>query len=288
MAVVRKRTWESKAGTQTAWLVDYHDASGKRRFETFKLRKDAAARLTDIQGELKQGTHVPQRDSVTVAEAADIWYRHCEARGLERATLRNYERHLRLYLTPMLGRIKLAQLTTPRIAAFRDELLKKTTAARTRKLLGTLKAVLNEAQTRGLVAQNVALPVKLGQKLRDKRKLEVGIDIPSKAEIRLLLDAATAGRWRAFFTTLVFTGLRTSEARGLTWDAIDFDKRVLSVRQRADRWGTIGFPKSEAGRRQVGGSKNRWPLGLIADSVRLGTGDWRWLDNLDFSMATSG
>jgi hypothetical protein len=29
-------------------------------------------------------------------------------------------------------------------------------------------------------------------------------------------------------------------------------------------------------------SKNRWQMGLIADSVGWGTGDWRWRDNRDF------
>jgi integrase len=51
--------------------------------------------------------------------------------------------------------------------------------------------------------------------------------------------------------TAIFTGLRASELRGLTWDDVDLDRRVLTVRQRADRWNTIGSPKSDAGKREV-------------------------------------
>jgi integrase len=49
----------------------------------------------------------------------------------------------------------------------------------------------------------------------------------------------------------VFTGLRASELRGLTWDDVDLDRAELAVRQRADRWGSIGSPKSDAGRRSI-------------------------------------
>ena len=66
----------------------------------------------------------------------------------------------------------------------------------------------------------------------------------------LLLDHAQ-GHWRPFFVTAVFTGMRASELRGLVWDAVDFDKKTIAVRQRADIWGTMGRPKSAAGERVI-------------------------------------
>ena len=52
--------------------------------------------------------------------------------------------------------------------------------------------------------------------------------------------------------TAVFTGLRASELRGLTWDGVDLENdEELTVRQRADRWNEIGSPKSAAGKRTV-------------------------------------
>jgi integrase len=41
--------------------------------------------------------------------------------------------------------------------------------------------------------------------------------------------------------------MRSSELRGLRWEDVDFDAKVIHVRQRADAWGTMGAPKSEAG-----------------------------------------
>ena len=59
---------------------------------------------------------------------------------------------------------------------------------------------------------------------------------------------AAKGRWRPILLTAIFTGLRASELRGLRWEDVDLEKRELHVRQRADRYSTIGKPKSEVRR----------------------------------------
>jgi integrase len=84
-------------------------------------------------------------------------------------------------------------------------------------------------------------------------KLKIGVDIPSPAEMRAIvskLDTA-AGRFGPLLLTAIFTGLRASELRGLRWDDVDLKRSELHVRQRADRYGKIGRPKSEAGERTV-------------------------------------
>ena len=51
--------------------------------------------------------------------------------------------------------------------------------------------------------------------------------------------------------TAIFTGLRASELRGLRWDDVDLKRGEVHVRQRADRYGQIGRPKSDAGERTI-------------------------------------
>src|SRR5262249_31872465 len=85
---------------------------------------------------------------------------------------------------------------------------------------------------------------------RLKGKLKVGVDIPSPDEIRTLIQHLS-GRWRPLLLTAIFTGLRASELRGLRWSDVDFRRGELHLRQRDDRFGAIGRPKSEAGERAV-------------------------------------
>ncbi|RUV68709.1 MAG: site-specific integrase [Mesorhizobium sp.] len=85
---------------------------------------------------------------------------------------------------------------------------------------------------------------------RQKGKIKVGIDIPTREEVKAIVGAVE-GRWRPLLLTAIFTGLRASELRGLRWIDVDFDNRAIRVHQRADRFNEIGQPKSEAGERTV-------------------------------------
>ena len=115
-----------------------------------------------------------------------------------------------------------------------------------RRALGALVSLIGEAQRRGQVAQNVASGVMVRIASRHKKR----VVIPSKAEIKALLDAAT-GRARTLLVVAVFTGMRISEIRGLRWQDCALDELVLRVRQRADQGGRIGSLKSAASRRDI-------------------------------------
>jgi hypothetical protein len=69
-----------------------------------------------------QGTHTPDSDSITVAEAAEKWLESGRANFLETATIDSYEQHVRLHIKPYLGRVKLSQLTVPAIRDFEDRI----------------------------------------------------------------------------------------------------------------------------------------------------------------------
>lgn len=58
-------------------------------------------------------------------------------------------------------------------------------------------------------------------------------------------------RYRLLIETAIFTGMRISELRGLTWDCVDFERKLIQVRQRAHRFNKIGTPKSSISRRSI-------------------------------------
>ena len=253
MPSIRKRVWTSRGVEHSAWVVDYFDQAGARRLKTFATKKAADAWAVTALHEVKQGTHTPGSTSVTVSQATERWIAHCEAEGLEHSTIKQRRQHLNLHIAPFIGREKLASLTTPRIYQFDADLRKAgRSVAMRRAVLTNLKTILTFCQGQGLVAQNVARGVKV--KNDDRRNasapLGEGRDFPSKAEIRGLLDRAPA-RWRAFIITAIFTGMRASELRGLTWKDVDLDIATVHVRQRADAWRNMGPPKSAAGTRDI-------------------------------------
>jgi integrase len=166
-----------------------------------------------------------------------------------------YRQHLELHIIPLIGAVKLPRLTAPMVRAFEDELSIDRSPAMVRKARVSLSAILADAQERGLVAQNVVRALRARRRgkearadKRQKGKLKVGVDIPSPDEIRAII-AVLDGRRRPLILTAIFTGLRASELRGLTWADVDLERGELHVRQRADCFNAIGRPKSEAGER---------------------------------------
>jgi integrase len=245
---VRKRTWTTRKGeAREAWVVDYTDHAGQRRFETFERKGDADNRAATIKVDLGKGTHVVVDTKVTVADIAENWVRRLEAEGRERSTIAQYRQHLRLHILPRLGKIHVAKLTSKHLENYRDYLLGNLSRVMARKVLVSLKSLLKNAKC-GHLSDGLRVAVDG----RDKRKLEIGHDVPDNKEIQRMF-AATAGdaRKRALFLVVALVGLRASELRGLRWYDVDFKNNELHVRQRADQWRTIGSPKSGKSRRII-------------------------------------
>jgi len=274
---IRKRRWTTAKGEiKEAWIVDY-TANGSRHIETFERKKDADAREAQVVVDIAKGVHTASSKSLTVAQAADDWLDYVKGEGRERSTVERYEQTVRIHIVPRIGREKLAKLTTPRINAFRDELLKSMSRPMAKKVLVALKATLKDAKRRGNVAQNVASDVSITSHGRLRAKLEIGRDIPTRDEVQRIIDAAAPGHGRTLLLTAALTGMRASELRGLRWSDVDLTRRQVQVRQRADRYRKIGAPKSAAGTRTI-------PIGdMVVNTLR----EWKLrcpkgLENLVF------
>jgi integrase len=271
---VRKRTWVTNKGeTKEAWIVDY-SVNGSRHIETFERKKDADARKAEVTVDIGKGIHIAPSRTPTVREAGEMWPGRCV--GLERATVETYRKILQLHIEPYLGHYRLAHLTPPVIRQFEDDLLagkvapvpsnvepgdrfkQKRSPAMVKKVRTTLGTMLADMQERGLVAVNAVHSLKKGRKRgkerqaerRKRGKLKVGVDIPTREEIRDII-AHLSGYWRPMLLTAIFTGLRASELRGLRWKNVDLKGAKLHVRERADRYLKMGEPKSASGERTI-------------------------------------
>jgi integrase len=262
---IRKRVWKNGEGLQkTAWVVDYVDQGGKRRLKTFERKKDADDFHATAKVEIKAGIHTADSSSITVAEAGERWLVACVNAGLERTTIDAYRSHVHLHINPFLGGRKLSALTVPMICEFETNLRtgteteKRRSPAMVKRVRSDLGALLSDAQENGLVARNVVREMRSGRRRgkerqaerRAKPKLKIGVDIPTREEIKAIVSALT-GQWRPLLLTAIFTGLRASELRGLRWANVDLAKRELHVRERADEYKQLGRPKSGSGERTV-------------------------------------
>ena len=161
-----------------------------------------------------------------------------------------YEIHLRRYLIPRLGQIRLRDLTLVDVeAAYRgiraDAGLEPATV---RRIHATLTSALNAAVRRGLLGSNPAQDVEL------PRTVTPRMQVWTAPQLALFLDFVSQERLAALFTLLAVLGLRRGEAIGLRWTDVDQTRRVLLVEQQivaVAGLSHVGPPKSARGRRTV-------------------------------------
>ena len=199
-----------------------------------------------------EGTHVADSATITISEACEGWLASCRQRDLEPSTLRQYDQHAKLHIKPFIGATKLSRITVAFIRAFADRLRDEGRShAMVRGVVSSLSSVLSDAQERGLIARNPVRELSRRRrggthKTSGRRKLQVGVDIPTPDEIRALVTKAEGLRAQVLIMVLATTGLRSSEFRGLRWCDLDLSQGELSVRVRADFRNVLGPPKSSS------------------------------------------
>ena len=246
MASIRKRKLPSG---KTAWQVDYRDAENKRRHKQFATWRKADEWLVKERAQLASA-HAPAAERLMIGEAGEAWIKDCERNGLERSTIEVYEQRLRDHITPFIGDKKLYEFSTADAHDFYEALLDR---LRSRDMVRRVRintgAILRYAQQKGWVSKNVIAVAPYKHSRREKKRPSM----PTLREVRSMIDV-TADKWRdrlAMLHTLIFCGLRASELRGLSWPDVDLRSNTMTIRQRADKWGRIGKPKSEAGTRDI-------------------------------------
>jgi len=270
------------------WIADYFDQYGKRHQPRFAKKGDADKFLVKALGDVQKGTHTPRHGSPTIAEVAQLYLDDWCAviNDLDHATLKSYRYRIRKHVLPMCGHMRLADFSQEAALACQTQLLRQPISRRWAKdiwqdVCRILDYAINQLKK---LEVNVARRIgPINMKQRHKRKLVVGEDIPLAEEARAILayvEQHEGPRWRALIAMLGMTGMRIGELRGLTWDAIDFEKREIRVSQRANSLNEIGMPKSFSGQRIVpvpayaAAALKHWRLGCprrFGEGALLGT-----------------
>lgn len=244
MAKVRKRKLPSGL---TRWQAGYVDGAGKRRFKMFEKKSEAEAWLTEVRHDVARGTHTPGSVSPTVKDAAALWIKRCGEKRLEPMTVKGYEEHVKLHITPFIGAKRLSEITVPAVNAFADQLRDAGRSAEMiKRVIRSLGSIFKEARRRGLSNTSPTAGIDLDLPERDDPRPV----IPTKTELQAIINGAV-GRWRPVMLVAIFCGLRASELRGLRWADVDFETKQISLAQRADASHRIGKLKSKAAYRSI-------------------------------------
>lgn len=259
--------WQRKDGRYSASLTyPYHDPetgrTKRKRATTTKPDWQAAHQwLVGMQSKL-QGGGVMSPEDPLVSEYLREWLRDVVEPGVAPKTHEKREYHVRVHISPALGRAKLKELQPRQIHALYTRLAREGLAASTRRdIHTTLKMAFKQAVRWGLLQQS---PVDLVEPPK------AGPDVTEEEEVRALTDeqarelfAATAGdRWHNYYVAAIRTGLRPGEMLGLQWGDLELSgdpgslrvRRTLGIRPGRTEDGGGSYlkpPKSPASRRTL-------------------------------------
>jgi len=240
--------------------LGYVDGKRKRKSLYGETRREVQEQMTKVLRDVQQGVPV-STERQTVAQFLTRWYEECVLLSPKPMTHRTHRHRIQNHLIPAFGRIALDKLSPQDVQGFIARQTAKGLAPATiNGHLSTLGAAMNQALKWGLIGRN---PVSLVDAPREQRRERRFL---SSTEAKKFLAAARGNRLESLFLVLLTTGLRRSEARGLTWDDVDFEQATLTVQRQTIRVDGVNHtlsPKTASSRRVVA-----LPATIIAALVR--------------------
>lgn len=212
-----------------ALYVTEADGRRVRRRVYGKTRKEVEEKFVELR--TKAEANVPITPAhLTLEPYLREWLSQIVVTRVRPNTLAAYQFHVDRYLAPDLGTRKLGRLTAREVRLYLDSLLRRGHGARTvRYVHATLRAALEDAMREELIEKNVAKLVR-APSVPPVERHPLSVE-----EVRLFLKGNQDDRHYALFLVIALLGLRRSEALGLTWEAVDLEAGVLTVRQGLHR-----------------------------------------------------
>jgi site-specific recombinase XerD len=218
------------------------DAAGKRKRIKRKGRTKAQVKdkLREVVDDLESG--VAAGDSgYTVGQAVDDFLAH-GMKGKAKTTIDGYRSISEHHLAPFLGAAKLKQLTADDLDKWMDDRAQVLSTRTLRLAHQLLERSIRHAQARDKVRRNVASLIILpdGQEGRPSKAMTLDQALTLLDEV----GPRSPHRLAAYVVLSLLSGVRTEEARALTWAEVDLRKGTMAVYRSVRAKGDTKTPKS--------------------------------------------
>ena len=190
------------------------DGQGRRQRIKRRARTKAAVKDKLIQVVAEREAGLKTAHGYTVADAVRDWL----GRGLKDRdphTVATYRILAEQHVLPLIGGIKLTELTADQVDDWLDGLSGTLASSSLHKVHAILNRAIRQAQARDRVLRNVAELVSTPRGTLGR---------PSRAmtfeQATAMLEHARASRMQAYVVVSLLTGIRTEEARALRWSHV--------------------------------------------------------------------
>ena len=217
-------TWEGRI------TVGFDPSTGKQIRKSIygRTQKEVREKMNELQLQYANVSTVEEIDAVemTLSEWLDTWLADY-IQDVKPGTKVSYTSIVDNHIRPVLGKIALQKLKPPMIQKFYNQLREKGLSPKyIKNIHGVLHRALDMAIKIEFIEKNYTSVCSLP---KSEMKEIQPLDAP---EQRKLLDAIKGEEYEDLIIVDLFTGLRSGELIGLTWDCIDFEKGIISVKKQ--------------------------------------------------------
>lgn len=239
---IRKKTVKSKNGTEYVYYearvtVGYDPLTGtqKQKSITAKSKSEVRQQMSAIIYEVDNGLYM-EPSKQTVEEWLDIWLETYIKDMVKPYTEDSYRAQCKVHIKPVLGKIRLTELSPVQVQMFYNDLFRKDKLSpkSVKNIHGVLHKALGQAVKVGLIRTN---PTELCDLPRGEKKEIVPLE---QEDVIKFLDAIKGEKYELVYLVTLFTGLRQGEVLGLTWDCVDFEKNTLYINKQLTKTGKVG------------------------------------------------
>ena len=238
---------QRKDGLYSARFVS---SEGKRQVKCFSSLPEARNWLDDAKyADKHENIFVPP--DMTVDVWFEFWIENIVG-DLAPNTLRNYRERYKQNIQPIIGTMLLSDVKPmhcKKVLLSMDADYAGSTIRQTYITMGTM---FKAAKMNDLIAKHPMDGVRFTKPVRATDDIK----FLTRDEQRVFLETAKRSRNYNQYALILETGLRTGEMIGLTWDAIDFEKRTLTVNKtlefrHGEQYWRAGPPKTQHSYRTI-------------------------------------
>jgi len=205
------------------YFARYVDSLGKRHEKYGATLKEVREWIEDAKFADKHGNVLLPSD-MTVDTWFDFWIQNIVG-DLAPNTRRNYRERYEHNIQPVIGGMRLSDVKPMHCKVVLNRMETDYAGSTIRQTYIAMGTMLKSALMNDLIAKHPMNGVRYTKPVRAVSDIKyLTID-----EQRLFLEAAKRSHNYAQYALMLETGLRTGEMIGLTWDAVDFEKRTLTV-----------------------------------------------------------
>lgn len=228
----------------------FTDKTGRRREKHFRTVPEARNWLEDARYEDKHQEFFVDSE-ITVDSWFDFWHTYIIA-DLAPNTRRNYQERYIHNIQPVIGRMMLKDVKPMHTKIVLNRMYDKYAGGTIRQTYIAMGTMLRAAVNNDLIQKHPMDGVRYTKPVRAKDNIHY---LTIEEQKRFLETAKNYHNYHQY-ALILETGLRTGEMIGLTWDAIDWEKRTLTVnktlefRYKQNCW-RAGPPKTVSSYRTI-------------------------------------